>query len=158
MSRTEMLLRNKDVLAGSVFLIISAIVAYGANSLQLGTSLRMGPGYFPLLLSGCLAILAVLTILGGIRNASEENVVGSLALSRLVIITASVTAFILCLQGLGFPGTVFVTVLIASAASRQFHPGTSIALSLVISIGAWLIFAKLLGLPFQPAGAWLTQF
>ncbi|HEX5932752.1 MAG TPA: tripartite tricarboxylate transporter TctB family protein [Pseudorhizobium sp.] len=149
-------LRNKDVLAGLVFLLLAGIVIYGAMDLQLGTSLRMGPGYFPLVLSGCLVLLALLTIAGGVRNATEENAVAPLAWSRLLIVTASVFVFIVGLRGLGFPITVFLTVFIASAASRDFKLVTSILLSAIVTAGAWLIFVWSLGLPFQALGTWLA--
>lgn len=156
MSRTELLLRNKDVLAGLMFLLVAVIFAYGATSLPRGTTLRMGPGYFPLMLSAGLAILGSLTALSGVRKASPENAVTSLAWSRVVIISTAVLVFVLCLRGLGLPATVFATVFIASTASREFRMRNSLALAAALALGSWVVFARLLGLPFQAVGDWLA--
>src|SRR3712207_7232234 len=37
-----------DVLAGGIFVVIGGAFVVGAPSYELGTPLRMGPGYFPL--------------------------------------------------------------------------------------------------------------
>ncbi|WP_188825746.1 tripartite tricarboxylate transporter TctB family protein [Brucella endophytica] len=147
-------MRNKDVLAGLAFLLVAAVFAFGAMKLPMGTTLRMGPGYFPLILSGGLAILGSLILLSGIRNASPENTVGSPAWSRVLIICAAVLVFVSGLQGMGFPLTVFATVFIASTGSRYFRLHISLALAAFIAACAWIIFVKLLGLPFQTVGGW----
>ncbi len=154
MTRTEMILRNKDVLAGTLFLIVAAAFAYAASKLQMGTTLRMGPGYFPMLLSGLLAFLGALTLLNGLRTATPERTVQSLAWSRMLIICGAGLFFVVALSGLSFPLTVFFTVLATAAASRDFRLLPGIALAAAVTAGAWVIFAKLLGLPFQALGTW----
>ena len=54
MSRTEVLLRDKNMLAGLIFLLVAGVYGYAAYRLPLGSTLRMGPGYFPLVLTGLL--------------------------------------------------------------------------------------------------------
>jgi putative tricarboxylic transport membrane protein len=154
MSRTEILLRNKDVLAGLLFLLIAAIFGEGAIRLPMGTTIRMGPGYFPVLLSGGLALLGLLALVGGLRGASEQTAVLPLAWGRMLVISAAALAFVFGLERLGFPLSVFLTVFIASAASRSFHLLPCLALAAGVAAAAWVIFALLLGLPFQATGSW----
>jgi hypothetical protein len=151
-----MILRNKDVLAGALFLVLAGTFAYAAVNLPMGTTLRMGPGYFPMLLSGLLVVLGATTLLKGVVTARPDRMVEPLAWSRMLIICGAGFFFVLTLDGLGFPLAVFVTVLIASAASRDFRLLPGLALAAVVTAMAWIIFAVLLGLPFQALGAWLA--
>ncbi|MDD2867015.1 tripartite tricarboxylate transporter TctB family protein [Neomegalonema sp.] len=67
-----------DLLAGLMFVAFGLI--FGLTSwfdLDLGTARRMGPGYFPLLLSGVLLLLGLIIILASTRRQGEP--VGALA-------------------------------------------------------------------------------
>lgn len=156
MTRIAIILRNKDVLAGALFLGLAATFAYAAANLQMGTTLRMGPGYFPMLLSGLLALLGAVTLLHGVRTAREDRMVPPLAWWRMLIVCGAGFFFVGALGGLGFPLTVFATVLIAASASRDFRLLPGLALAAAVTAVAWVVFAELLGLPFQALGAWFV--
>ena len=47
----------KDILAGGVFIALGLAFGIGSLSYDIGTPLRMGPGYVPLVLGGLLAAL-----------------------------------------------------------------------------------------------------
>ena len=47
---------QKDFFSGLMFLVIGGAFALGATSYTLGTSARMGPGYFPMMLGVIMAI------------------------------------------------------------------------------------------------------
>ena len=58
-----MTINSKDAVAGVLFILLG--LGFGLNAwlnLNLGTSLRMGPGYFPLLLSGLLVLPGAATL------------------------------------------------------------------------------------------------
>ncbi|WP_435171025.1 tripartite tricarboxylate transporter TctB family protein [Falsirhodobacter sp. 1013] len=156
MTRTEMILRNRDVLSGLLFLLVAGIFAYGAHRLPLGSTLRMGPGYFPLVLCAVLTVLAVVTILNGVRKASVETAAAPLAWGRMLVICGAGVFFALALVPLGLPLAVFGAVVTAAAASRDFRPLPGLALGVLTALGAWLIFAEALDLPFRFVGTWLT--
>ena len=48
---------TKDFYAGLLFMLVGGTFAWGATSYQLGTSARMGPGFFPMVLGLLLAVL-----------------------------------------------------------------------------------------------------
>ena len=48
---------TKDVSAGLLFIAIAALFALGTQELELGTARKLGPGAFPLMLSGVLGLL-----------------------------------------------------------------------------------------------------
>ncbi|MFQ8432199.1 tripartite tricarboxylate transporter TctB family protein [Amaricoccus sp. W119] len=155
MSRTELLLRNRDVLAGLLFILLALVFGFEAIGLPLGTTIRMGPGYFPLLLSGGLGFFGLLTLIGGIRSADEASAVDSLAWSRVLLISIAALIFVFGLSRLGLPLSVFLTVLVAASASRSFRVLPGLALAAGVAAGSWIIFAMLLGLPFRATGSWL---
>ena len=156
MSRLEMCLRNKDVLTGLLFLVIAALFGYGAFILPMGTALRMGPGYFPLLLAGALALFGIATLIGGVINASPETAVEPFFWSRVLIISIAGLIFAFGLDPLGFPLVLFLTVFVAATASRAFRLMPTIALAAGAALVSWILFAKILGLQFQTFGSWLV--
>ena len=52
-----MLRSAKDVLAGLTFIGFGLAFAAGATAYDIGDPVRMGPGFFPLVVGGLLAIL-----------------------------------------------------------------------------------------------------
>jgi len=154
MSRADILLRDKNVLAGLIFLLIAGIFAYASCRLPLGTTLRMGPGYFPLLLSALLGVFGVLIVVNGVRTASAESGAAGFAWTRAVLVCGAALFFALCLDGLGLPLTVVGTVFIAAAASRRFSVLGGLLLALAVAVISWVLFAELLNLNFQLLGSW----
>ena len=49
-----------DLIAGLVLMAVAAFFGWHTRALEIGTSLRMGPGYFPMVLSILLFILGAL--------------------------------------------------------------------------------------------------
>lgn len=156
MTRSQIILRNQDVLSGLLFLVIAGIVAWGAHRLPMGSGIRMGPGMFPMILCGLLAFLGLLTLIGGLRNATPENATAPLAWGRMLVVCGSGVFFAATLAPLGLPIAIFGAVLIAATSSRQFRLLPGLGLAAIAAIMGWLIFAEALGLPFQMLGPWLN--
>ncbi|KRA55919.1 tripartite tricarboxylate transporter TctB family protein [Devosia sp. Root635] len=154
MSRTEVLLRDKNVLAGLIFLLIAGTYGYAAFRLPLGSTLRMGPGYFPLMLTGMLGLLGLLSVVNGFRTASPETGVSGFVWSRVALVCGAALFFALCLDGLGLPLAVFGTVLIAAMASQRFRLVEGLLLALAVAVASWVLFHVLLGLSFRMFGSW----
>ncbi len=51
--------RHRDFAAGLFFLLLGLAVAGTASRYPIGTAMRMGPGYFPMLLGAILALLGL---------------------------------------------------------------------------------------------------
>ncbi|MCU0908987.1 MAG: hypothetical protein MUF73_16465 [Rhodobacteraceae bacterium] len=48
-----------DTAAGALFVVLGAGFAWFGRGLEIGTTFRMGPGYFPLVLAGLLILLGL---------------------------------------------------------------------------------------------------
>ena len=59
-----------DILAGLIFVAFGLAFAITSLSYELGTPLRMGPGYFPLALGGILVLLGLLIVGKGFISGS----------------------------------------------------------------------------------------
>lgn len=151
---------RSDLAAGLVFIAIAAAFAWAALDVRMGTLLRMGPGYFPLVLSVLLAALGALMLLRGARRPAAptgpwQGPSFRVAWRPLLLVCGSALFFALTLEGLGLPLTTFATLLIAASASPQFRPAEALLTAAAFAAGAWVVFAMLLGLPFRLAGTWI---
>ncbi|MCZ0962796.1 tripartite tricarboxylate transporter TctB family protein, partial [Paracoccus benzoatiresistens] len=53
---------DTDIVAGLFFMALAAFFGWQALGLEMGTSIRMGPGYFPIVLSGLLFLLGAVIL------------------------------------------------------------------------------------------------
>lgn len=146
-------INKKDVAAGIVFILFGAMFGVQSLGLELGTSLRMGPGYFPLVLAVALIGLGALIIVGAFKTAAEE--LTAHAWRGMLFILPAPVFFGLTVRGLGFVPAIFLTTLIAAMASLKLKPLYAVLLSVGITIFCTLVFSYALGLPFRRFGPWL---
>lgn len=144
----------KDILAGSIFIAIGGAFALGALAYDIGTPLRMGPGYVPLVLGGILVALGGgIVIKGFIAGEGEE--IGFVDVRAVVLVIAALLFFGITVRGLGVIGALFGTTLLAAMARSR----TSWIEALVIAAGvtalsvAIFIYALQLRLPL--IGSWI---
>lgn len=65
-------LERKDFWAGFSLIASGAVAIFIARDYPFGTSLRMGPGYFPIVLGGLLILLGVAVAAKGLRHDAEK--------------------------------------------------------------------------------------
>lgn len=146
-------INKKDAAAGIVFILFGAMFGVQSLGLELGTSLRMGPGYFPLVLAVALIGLGALIIVGAFKTAAEE--LTAHAWRGMLFILPAPVFFGLTVRGLGFVPAIFLTTLIAAMASLKLKPLYAVLLSVGVTIFCTLVFSYALGLPFRRFGPWL---
>ncbi len=143
-----------DAAAGLVFILFGLLFGVQSLGLEIGTAFRMGPGYFPLVLSGLLLLLGGLIIASSVHDRGSEGV-GTLAWRGVFFILLAPIFFGLTVRGLGFVPAIFLTTLIAALASFQMRLHWALALAFGVTIFATLVFSYGLGLPFRRFGPWL---
>lgn len=146
-------INRTDALGGVLCIVVGAVFGGYALQLDLGTSLRMGPGYFPVVLAGLLILLGVLILAAAFRTVAEEMTAHAWR-GMLFILTAPVF-FGLTVRGLGFVPSIFLTTLIAALASFRMRPVNAVVLSVGVTVFCTLVFSYALGLPFRRFGPWL---
>ncbi|OWJ76866.1 tripartite tricarboxylate transporter TctB family protein [Haematobacter genomosp. 1] len=145
---------NASSLIGGALLVLTALFfALESLDLELGTSRRMGPGYFPFVLSLVLGLLGLIILFDGFRTRGEP--IGEIAWRGMLFILPAPIFFGLTVRGLGFVPALFVTALIASFASTRMRPLGAVVLAVAITVFSTLVFSYALGLPFRRFGPWL---
>lgn len=142
---------GKDFWAGIMFLGFAAAGLFAARGFSLGSSGKMGPGYFPLMLGIALGAIGVLLVARAIISGDED--VGSFNLRPLLLLVLGVVTFGLAILPLGLVITLIITVAIAALAGRQSGPIEVVVLALslaALSIGIFH-FALRLPLPIWPS-------
>ena len=156
---------QKDFFSGLMFTALGLAFVYGASSYNLGTGARMGPGYFPTLLGTVLTILGVLiTVTGFTSKAQGGDKIGKWAWKPLFFVISANVLFGILLGGLpklGIPHMglivgIFGLVIVASLAGEVFKLKEVLILSVVLSIGSYLAFVKLLRLQLPVWPAFIT--
>jgi Tripartite tricarboxylate transporter TctB family len=144
----------RDILSGLIF--VGFGIAFGAASLgyNLGTALRMGPGFFPLVLAVVLAAFGIAIAIKGLRSSSAEAI-GAVPWRGILLLTAALLFFGATIRGLGLAPTLFVTVFLTALASRRNGPLTALALAAGMTLLCVLIFSYGLGVAVPVLGTWL---
>ena len=144
----------KDILAGTVFIVFGGAFALGSLAYDIGTPLRMGPGYIPLALGGLLAGLGVLIIIKGFL-AGEGEPIGEVEWRPLVFITAALLFFGITIRGLGVVGALFGATLLASLARSRTRPVEGLVIAVGLTILSVIIFIFALQLRLPLVGPWI---
>jgi hypothetical protein len=144
---------KKEAAAGGLFIAFGLAFLVLSFGLDRGTALRMGPGYFPLILSGALVLLGAVILANAFRSVSGPA--GTMAWRGILLILPAPVIFGLTVKPLGFVAAVFLATFVAGLASRQFALWKVVVLALAVTLFATLIFSYGLGLPFRRFGPWL---
>jgi Tripartite tricarboxylate transporter TctB family len=157
---------QKDFFSGVLFMAVGIAFAWGATNYSVGTGARMGPGYFPLLLGICMAVLgAVVTFKALVVETPDGDKIGSVAWKPLFFIIAANLIFGLLLGGLPsikFPAfgliiAIFALTFVASMAGDEFKFKEVAILAVVLCIMSYAAFILLLKLQFPVWPAFLTN-
>jgi hypothetical protein len=141
-----------EVAAGMIFVAFGLWFGAQSMGLEMGTTLKMGPGYFPAVLSALLILLGLGVLGAGLRTAGSP--VGAFALRGMLFILPAPIFFGLTVRGSGFVPAIFFTTLIACFATSKMKPLHALALAAGVTVFSTLVFVQALGLPFRLLGTW----
>jgi len=143
-----------DIMAGAIFVAIGVAFATGSLAYDVGSPLRMGPGYVPLVLGGILVTLGLLVIVKGFI-AGTGVPIGEVDWRAVILITAALLFFGVTINGLGVVGALLGSTLLAAFA----RSATSIREAVIIAVGltvlSVVIFIVALQLRLPLAGSWI---
>jgi uncharacterized membrane protein len=137
---------NKDFWAGLMFLGTGVGAMIVARNYPFGTTLRMGPGYFPMVLGGILVVFGAFISLRGLRRA--ERMQGPWSLRALIMLPLSIVAFGILMRPAGFIPALAVLVFLSAASGREFKFKEVLFLTLFLSVLSVAMFIWGLGLPY----------
>lgn len=140
---------QKDFASGLMFVVTGLIFSYVATTYNMGTTAKMGPGFFPFWLGIVLAILGAIVTMGALSKKSEQDVIPKWDWPSVLWVTGSVVLFGVVLADLGLVLSLFVLVFISAMASHEFHWKGTVLNAVILNVIAYVAFVWGLKLQFQ---------
>ena len=147
-------IRNpRDFWAGAIYLALAIAAIWIGQDYQLGTSERMGPGYFPTALGSILAVFGVVSMGRSFIRPGEP--ISAIAWRPLALVLGSTVLFGLLLQRAGVLIALPCLIVVSALASRNSRlDATSIAALVGLVAFCVVVFVKGLGVPMPLIGTW----
>lgn len=137
----------KEFWAGLMFMVFGVFfLVWSQLHYQMGTAVRMGPGYFPSVLGGILTVLGLLVLFDAFVEDGPK--VPRFHLRPVIFILVSCLAFAYLLKPLGLMVAITALVIIGALGGHEFKWKEVIVLSVVMVVFSVLVFVKGLTLPF----------
>jgi hypothetical protein len=151
-----MALRNpKDFWTGIIYVAVGTLFIVIARDYTMGTALKMGPAYFPTILSVLLILIGCASLVRSFIKPGSP--IGGLAIKGLLIVSVSIILFGLLLRSAGLIIALPLLVVGSAAASSRFTWRYSIVLAAGLTVFCWLVFLKGLGVPIPLLGPWFGR-
>jgi hypothetical protein len=147
-------LNRRDAALGLIFFLIGVAFAIGSRSAEIGTAFRMGPGYFPLLLSFVLMLLGAILIAASIK-AEDEPLGRAPSWRGILLVLAAPVTFGLTVRKLGLVPAIVLTAVLAVYASRRANIWLAGAMAVGLTLFCLAVFSYGLRLPLPLFGPWL---
>ncbi len=137
-----------DLLTGLLFLAFGIFVMVYGSRYPLGTTARMGPGYFPLVASSGLSLLGVILVARSLVRETSADVAG-VNLRPMLLILLGTLAFGLLIERAGFLAASVALVVLTRFAERDVRLAETAALALGLTVFTAAIFWYALGMPLR---------
>ena len=138
--------KNKDLWAGAMLIATGAATMIIARNYAFGTTLRMGPGYFPTVLGGILILFGLYLVVSGLRSTDEIQ--GSWPLRAMIVLPLALALFGVLMTHAGFLPALLVLIFGSALAGPQFRLVEVLLLSAALSVVSVALFVWGLGLPY----------
>ncbi len=138
--------QNKDFWAGVMFMGTGAMAMFIARDYAFGSTLRMGPGYFPSMLGGVLILFGIAIMVKGLRQS--EKIKGNWSVRALIVLPLSLAVFGILMEKAGFLPAMVALVFGSAAAGREFKWVEVLLCTIVLTVISVALFIWGLGLPY----------
>lgn len=139
--------KNQDALAGLLFMGFGALGFAIALGYKFGTTIDMGPGYFPRILSLVLIGFGIVTFVRGLRSCVAVD--GGWSWLPLALLTASIVLFGFLIERLGLVPALAALFFVSARAGHEFKVLEVLVLTVVMSVFAAAVFVWGLKLPYS---------
>ena len=137
----------KDFWAGLMFIGFGGFfMIWALTHYQMGTAVRMGPAYFPVMLGGLLVFLGLIVFAGSF--AIQGPPIPPIYFRPLVMITIGCLLYGYLMKPLGLFAATCALVIVGAFGGHEFRWKEVLILCVVLCLFSWGVFIKGLGLPF----------
>lgn len=153
-----MRIRNqRDFWSGIMFIVTGLLFIGLSSQYQLGSAAKMGPGYFPTMLGGLMALLGLLIGWGSTAKSNPETKLTPVGWRELGLVLISVACFAFLLPKMGVVISIIALIAIAAVASHEFSMRDTAISIVVLLILSYVVFVKGLELQFPVWPAFMTK-
>src|SRR5690606_37106761 len=107
--------------------------------------LRMGPGYFPMVVGGLVGVLGLVLFLRSFRL--EGPPVPPIHVRPILLVSIATIAYGYLLKPVGLVVSTIVVIIMSALAGHEFRWKEAIVLAIVLAIVSVVVFVYALGLP-----------
>jgi hypothetical protein len=136
----------RDLWAGVMFVAFGLFFLFVARKYRMGSAMSMGPGYFPAMLGGLMAVIGGLVFLQSLVVRGEK--VPAIFLRPLFLVSLSLLLFGYLLQPIGMVLALALLLIVSASAGHEFKLKEVLILAVVAILFSVLVFVKVLGLPY----------
>jgi len=142
----------KDFWTGVIYIAIGGAAIFLGRDYGMGTAMKMGPAYFPVILSGLLIVIGGVSVIRSFLRPGTP--VGTVAWKGLALVIASTVLFGFIVRGAGMAIALPLMVILSACASIRFRWQYALALAAGVTVFCILIFQVGLGVPLPILGSW----
>ena len=137
---------NKDFWAGIMLIATGAASIFIARGYPFGSTMRMGPGYFPSVLGAILLLFGIYVMIIGLRRG--EKIAVHCSLRALIVLSLSLAAFGVLMKHAGFIPALAALIFGSAAAGREVKFVEVLLLTVILTGLSVAVFIWGLGLPY----------
>lgn len=136
--------RPKDLFSGLIFAMIGIFAFLSAQTYEIGTPTRMGPGFLPAAVGLILVGTGLALMVKALRLSAQEPIEHH-DIMPLLLILAGVVAFALMIEPFGLIPALFGLVVLSCGHRLLRHPLEVLAIFIALSLFCSLLFVQFLG-------------
>jgi len=137
---------SKDFWSGIMLIAIGGVAVFIARDYPFGTALRMGAGFFPVVLGMALVLFGLYFAIRGLRASAKIE--GNWSLRALIVLPLAFVAFGILMEYAGFVPAMVALIVGSAAAGTEFRIGEVLVLSVLLTVMCVALFIWALGLPY----------
>ena len=138
---------STDLATGALFIALGGFAIIYGSRYAVGTTARMGPGYFPMLISSALVLVGAVLVGRALHSAGDA--LGTIRWRPLVLILVGVLSFGFLIDRAGLLAAGILLIVASRLADRELRPIETAILAIGLTLATGAIFLYGLGLPIK---------
>lgn len=148
---------RRDIVAGTIFVAIAAAFAAEALTHPIGSALRMGPAFIPLVLAGLLATFGLGVIASGLARPAPRADLPDVPWRAIVLISVAIVIFGAFGRQLGLVPVVFACATVIALSSARNGILAALLIGALLSGLTFVVFKLGLGISLPTFGPLFTR-
>lgn len=138
---------STDLATGALFIALGGFAIIYGSRYAVGTTARMGPGYFPMLISSALVLVGAVLVGRALHTAGDA--LGTIRWRPLALILVGVLSFGLLIDRAGLLAAGILLIVASRLADRELRPIETGVLAIGLTLATGAVFLYGLGLPIK---------